>query len=392
MGKCTKQPPGYVFFVLYKAQSSVVSFYLSEGNVLNELLEKLILTLMCATLLFGLKDPDYIVVALLSVVAVSSIMQVSENRVCLYLLAGLFICACFISDSFVIFLPVIVYDLFRDRLYPLFLPALGALFFRNYDGLSWQLFLAILIFTAVSFIIEYLDRRMSALSHELIVTRDNAVEYSNELKNKNQRILEAQDTEIHLATLKERNRIAREIHDNVGHMLTRTILQTGALQIINKDENLKEPLESIKNTLDEAMNQVRKSVHDLHDDSVDLERSLKEAIEPLRERFAVTFEYDISENVNGKIKYCFIALVKEAVNNIIKHSNGDRALITLREHPGMFTLLVQDNGNCEGKNISEGGIGLTNIRERVQAMNGNLNISAGKEGFKIFASIMKGER
>ena len=185
MGKCTKQPPGYVFFVLYKAQSSVVSFYLSEGNVLNELLEKLILTLMCATLLFGLKDPDYIVVALLSVVAVSSIMQVSENRVCLYLLAGLFICACFISDSFVIFLPVIVYDLFRDRLYPLFLPALGALFFRNYDGLSWQLFLAILIFTAVSFIIEYLDRRMSALSHELIVTRDNAVEYNNELKNKN---------------------------------------------------------------------------------------------------------------------------------------------------------------------------------------------------------------
>ena len=252
---------------------------------------------------------------------------------------------------------MIVYDLFRDRLYPLFLPALGALFFRNYDGLSWQLFLAILIFSAVSLIIEYLDRRMSALSHELIVTRDDAVEYNNELKNKNQRILEAQDAEVHLATLKERNRIAREIHDNVGHMLTRTILQTGALQIINKDENLKEPLESIKNTLDEAMNQVRKSVHDLHDDSVDLEGSLKEAIEPLRERFAVTFEYDVSENVNGKIKYCFIALVKEAVNNIIKHSSGDRALITLREHPGMFTLLVQDNGNCEGKNISEGGIG-----------------------------------
>ena len=45
-----------------------------------------------------------------------------------------------------------------------------------------------------------------------------------------------QDYEIYLATLKERNRIAREIHDNVGHMLTRSILQLGALSVINKDE------------------------------------------------------------------------------------------------------------------------------------------------------------
>lgn len=47
-----------------------------------------------------------------------------------------------------------------------------------------------------------------------------------------------QDYEIYLATLKERNRIAREIHDNVGHMLTRSILQLGALSVINKDETV----------------------------------------------------------------------------------------------------------------------------------------------------------
>ena len=50
-----------------------------------------------------------------------------------------------------------------------------------------------------------------------------------------------QDYEIHLATLKERNRIAREIHDNVGHLLSRSLLQTGALQVMNHDKALDAP-------------------------------------------------------------------------------------------------------------------------------------------------------
>ena len=46
------------------------------------------------------------------------------------------------------------------------------------------------------------------------------------LTQKNKDLLEKQDYEIHVATLKERNRIAREIHDNVGHMLSRSLLQS----------------------------------------------------------------------------------------------------------------------------------------------------------------------
>ena len=58
-----------------------------------------------------------------------------------------------------------------------------------------------------------------------------------------------QDYEIYLATLKERNRIAREIHDNVGHMLTRSILQLGALSVINKDETVGEAINDLSGTL-----------------------------------------------------------------------------------------------------------------------------------------------
>ncbi len=321
-------------------------------------------------------------------VTCTCIIQNVENKILQYIIFGLYLGACLFDDSFMLFIPVLIYDLSRKKLYPMGIPAFAILTFRFFQGLTLANMAGILVFSLMAFLLEQLDRKVNTLKKELIVTRDDAVEYNNELKEKNRQLLEAQDAQIHVATLKERNRIAREIHDNVGHMLTRTILQTGALQIVNKDENLKEPLESIKNTLDEAMNQVRKSVHDLHDDSIDLEASLKEAVLPLKEKFELNYEYDITREPNGKIKYCFIAIVKEAVNNILKHSNGNKAVITVREHPGMYTLAVYDNGKCP-ETIKQGGIGLVNMRERVYAIGGNINISSGTDGFKILASIMK---
>ena len=65
---------------------------------------------------------------------------------------------------------------------------------------------------------------------------------------KEQGVNARQDYEINLATLNERNRIARDIHDNVGHLLTRSILQIGALLTIYKDNTIKEGLNSIKDT------------------------------------------------------------------------------------------------------------------------------------------------
>ena len=58
------------------------------------------------------------------------------------------------------------------------------------------------------------------------------------LQKKNKALQEKQNYEIYAATLRERNRIAREIHDNVGHLLSRTILLTGAAKTLNRDKNM----------------------------------------------------------------------------------------------------------------------------------------------------------
>lgn len=363
-----------------------------ELTATTELIEKLLLTLLCSTSLlgrsFGFSVP---VIAVLLIIILSSMIQVLDKKPLQYLPALAFTACCFFHPCFVFFLPVVAYDISRRRLYPIAAPALAAVIYQMYQTDDMQPLWIVLIFSAVSVMFERLSKRSTELERELITTRDDAVEYSNELMKKNKSLIEAQDNEVHLATLKERNRIAREIHDNVGHMLTRTILQMGAIQIINKDDTLKEPLDSIKTTLDDAMNSIRKSVHDLHDDSIDLESSLREAIAPLHESFKVHFDYDVPGHISGKEKYCFVAIVKEAVNNIIKHSSGDKVNIIMREHPAMCTLSVEDNGKCPEK-IPSGGIGLENMNDRVRGLGGVLTVTSGKNGFKIFVSIMKKNR
>ncbi|MBP1538646.1 MAG: sensor histidine kinase [Ruminococcus sp.] len=343
---------------------------------------------MCSTCLADYSGSTSIpVVVLLTGITISCLIQALKNKYVQGALIAGYIACCFAHPCFAVFLPLTAYDISRRKLYVLAVPALAALGYHTFDG-NVKLLLQTIVFCAAAVTLERVSSRAMTLKQELITTRDTAVENSNRLIKKNEQLIEAQDNEVHLATLTERNRIAREIHDNVGHMLTRTILQMGAIQIINKDDDLKEPLDSVKSTLDEAMNSIRKSVHDLHDDSIDLESALREAITPLKENFSVSFDYDVPGRINGKIKYCFIAIVKEAVSNIIKHSNGDSVNIIVREHPAMCTLCIEDNGECSD-NISSGGIGLENMNDRVKALGGVLTITPGKQGFKIFVSIMK---
>ncbi|HBL84829.1 MAG TPA: two-component sensor histidine kinase [Clostridiales bacterium] len=206
------------------------------------------------------------------------------------------------------------------------------------------------------------------------------------LEIKNKELIEQQDNEINLATLNERNRIARDIHDNVGHMLSSSILQIGAILATAKDDTTKESLKSINTTLSNAMTSIRDSVHDLHEQSIDLYNEVRILVDKFT-FCTVDLDYDVQSNPEKKLKYCFITVIKEALSNVIKHSNATKVSIILREHPALYQLVIQDNGTKPDRENSVG-IGLTNIKDRVAAFNGNVNIMADK-GFRIFISISK---
>lgn len=218
--------------------------------------------------------------------------------------------------------------------------------------------------------------------------QDDSTELNLLLEEKNRNLIEKQDYEIYAATLKERNRIAREIHDNVGHMLSRSILMVGAMRIVQREPELTEPLKQLEDTLNTAMTSVRESVHDLHDDSV----NLREVMEELTGTFTfcpVKLDYDMGYDVPREIKYSFIAVVKEGLSNVIKHSDATNVHIVLREHPGIYQLIIEDNGTPDKKETeASGGIGIQNIRDRVQMMNGMLQIQKEK-GFRIHITVPK---
>ena len=87
--------------------------------------------------------------------------------------------------------------------------------------------------------------------------RDISREAALLLEEKNRELIERQDYEIRLATLNERGRIAREIHDHVGHLLSRSILQIGALMVTASNEEEKENLSTLHETLSQAMDRIR---------------------------------------------------------------------------------------------------------------------------------------
>ena len=231
--------------------------------------------------------------------------------------------------------------------------------------------------------IRYIENEQ--LNYSYLQQRDASKELAILMEEKNKSLLVAQEQDIHIAILNERNRIAREIHDHVGHLLSSALLQIGALQAINEQKSLKEPLQDLRQTISQGMDNVRNSVHDLHDDALDL----KIVLEKLCSEFTfchITLEYDILHPFENHVYYHILAIIKEALHNVTRHSNATMVSLILREQPAFYQLIIHDNGTKI--EIEESGIGMHNMKERVEKMHGFFNLHT-EDGFQIFITIPK---
>ena len=302
-----------------------------------------------------------------------------ETLICIYLISAFFL------EPMYFFVSLVSYDMYRYR--QRFSSALFVLLsVYTVAENTCAAFLPQLCLVAFSLALSVYSCRVDSLRAELLSLRDNTAEHDMLVAENTRQLLKNQDNMVLTATLSERNRIAREIHDNVGHMLTRSILQTGAIKVINKDERLSKPLEQLQSTLDTAMDSMRNSVHDLHDESVNLKIALNDIVESVHD-IDIALDYDMSEEIPKNIKYSFINIVKESINNTLKHSNGDHMDIRLREHPAFYQLSIADNGS--DIHISGQGMGLFGIQERVNMLGGSLKLSTDN-GFRLLITIMKG--
>ena len=360
------------------------------------IVDKIILILLTAFLLYSSCSIDRLVIYLLVGIIFACLNGYFENKKILIIPCVVYVAAIIFVPELILIAPIVCYDLFGQRLYILE-TIIGVVLLGTIDDIGIISIIFLLVVTLLAHIMYYKSNRNENLSQQIKHIRDDSEERNILLADKNKHLIERQDQDIYVATLKERNRIARDIHDNVGHMITRSILQIGALMTINKQEPLHSQLESVKNNLDVAMNNIRESVHDLHDESIDLRQAISDLMDEIRDSFECAVDYDIGDNIDRKYKYAIIGIVREAVSNIIKHSKSDSVDIIIREHPGMYQLIIHDyvknkahtNVAAATKNIGRtDGIGIQNMQDRVKSLKGNISIDESN-GYKIFVTFPK---
>lgn len=351
---------------------------------MHKLIDKLALLLLCLIGMTPVQPQWKAVVVLLAAVAVSSLNSYLEGKTPVFLCYS-YAAVCLLIPECFMFLPLIVYDFAGLGKWPLRLSWVAALpmclVLRGPQALAVTALLS-----GLAFLLQYRSASQVKAREAFFMLTDDTKERSMHLERKNRELMEKQDYEVRLAKLSERNRIAREIHDNVGHLLTRSILQIGALRVThNSDPAMTDALTAVNDTLSDAMDSIRSSVHELHDESTDLEAQLRAMTDGFQ-FCAVKLHYDAGD-LPGDVKYCFIAIVREALSNIARHSNATEVSVTVREHPAFCRLTVEDNGTARPA-VGSNGIGLQNMRDRVDALGGVFRLEQAK-GFTIFVTVPK---
>lgn len=210
-----------------------------------------------------------------------------------------------------------------------------------------------------------------------------------ELKDANDKLRQYADQVEELATLQERNRLAREIHDSLGHYLTVVIVQIeAALAGIEKDrEQSLDVLRKAQGVAQKGLADVRHSVATLRASPTE-PRSLIDSMQSLIEEcrvsgLATAFEVTgVARSLSPPGELALYRAAQEALTNVRKHSRAHSATVTLDYAADRVRLKVHDDG--VGAPELTQGFGLVGIHERVQNLGGNVTIStAHNQGFTL---------
>lgn len=198
-----------------------------------------------------------------------------------------------------------------------------------------------------------------------------------------------------LAATQERNRMAREIHDNLGHYLTIINVQLEAARhVIDKDSGRAlEAIETAQQLTKEGLAEVRQSVTSLRDSPV-TGRTLPEALETLVDetrRAGIVAEFVVKgdrRHLDTNRKMILYRMVQEGLTNVQKHARASRVDLALDySDPNEVQLSLRDNG-VGAASIDNGGFGLLGVNERVQAVGGSVKVdSAPGKGFTLAVAI-----
>ncbi len=193
------------------------------------------------------------------------------------------------------------------------------------------------------------------------------------------------------ATLRERNRLAREIHDTLAQGLIGVVLHLRAAveamqrgSTLPEDRQLVSRVSSALALAESSLGEARRSVRALLPPKLDdmtLPNALRSSFEDTLRGHDVTASFDIDEPqvaLPDSVQATLLRICQEAAANIVKHARATKARLSLSQDDGTITLHIEDNGVGFESGWNHAGFGLRIMRERAEDVGAQLRVSSGR--------------
>lgn len=209
------------------------------------------------------------------------------------------------------------------------------------------------------------------------------IEVNKKQNELTERIIESQEI--------ERRKIADQLHDDVGSMLSLAILQiSSVLDNNNSQDNAKINLEKSMKVLGNVSDTIRNMSHTLTPLAIEkygFRNAIVDLLSGINLSKKIHVEYIVigfenTQNYKSNLLNDLYRIIVELLNNVIKHSEASHCLLQLIEHDDVLSILIEDNGKGMQSDFSvvKSGMGLKNIKSRIEYFNGHIEFSEKIEG------------
>ena len=208
--------------------------------------------------------------------------------------------------------------------------------------------------------------------------------HRRDLEEKNEALARANVEVRHLAAVAERERIARDLHDLLGHTLTIVAIKADlARRLVGRDDAAAaQEAEDIAEVARTALSEVRAAVAGMRSSSIAVE--LARAGDGLRAAGIFASLPASADAITEGGEAVLAMVLRELVTNVIRHSGATTCLITIERNEDEVRLTVADDG--DGSTIVDGW-GLSGMRGRLAAAGGDLSVAGDRDGTRITATM-----
>jgi signal transduction histidine kinase len=181
----------------------------------------------------------------------------------------------------------------------------------------------------------------------------------------------------------ERKRVAADLHDNLGSLLSAMGVSLEVVNVDNFTEKEKFVFQNVQNQLQDAYREIRLISHNLQPAELEkqgLQKAVERLVEKINQSQKIKLYFDSHEimSFSKEVEFNIYSILLELVNNTIKHAHANNIKITFSKTDNQnWQLRYSDDGNGFDK-ISSEGFGLQNIKSRLEQINGKLEVLEGK--------------